>query len=123
MQSTVNHLQNEKKTKSNVIKITYESHEQVISNGSKTKSRKIQVNINYQFLIEKSIEFLSQPSVGRKIKSLSKDMCNNDLNFCLSKHEKNNEYIHIYIYASTKPKPVTICLKFIGFINATLHIH
>ena len=37
LQSTVDHFQNEKKTKYNVLIMTFESHKQVISKGSKTK--------------------------------------------------------------------------------------
>ena len=74
--------------------MTFESHQQVISEGSKTKCGKIQIDINDEFLIGKSIAFLSQLSVGRKIKSLYEDKEYDDLSYCLSKHENNNEYIY-----------------------------
>ena len=51
--------------------MNFESNEQVVSKGSKTKCGKIQININDQFLIEKLIAFLSNSFVGRKIKSIS----------------------------------------------------
>ena len=72
----------------------FESHEQVISKGSKTKCGKIQININDQFLIGKSIASLSKSFVGRKIKNLYDNDQIDDLSLCLSKHENNSEYIY-----------------------------
>ena len=94
LNSTIDHFQNDKKKKSNVIKIKFESHEQVISKGSKTKCGKIQININDQFLIGKSIAFLSNSCIGRKIKKLYCDDPFDDISSCLSKHKNKSEYIY-----------------------------
>ena len=63
--------------KFNVIKIKFESHEQIISKGLKTKCRKNQININDQVLIGESIAFLSNLFIERKIKNLYHDDQNN----------------------------------------------
>ena len=94
LNSTIDHFQNDRKKKSNVIKIKFESHELVISKGSKTKCGKIQININDQFLIGKSVAFLSNSFIGRKIKKLYSDDQFDDLSSCLSKHQTKSEYIY-----------------------------
>ena len=68
--------------------MNFESNEQVVSKGSKTKCGKIQININDQFLIEKLIAFLSNSFVGRKLKNLSDNDQFGDLS--LSNHENNS---------------------------------
>ena len=91
----------------------------------KTKCSEIQVTINDQFLIGKSIAYLSQSSGGRRIKSLYEDNHNNDLSQCLSKNENNNKYVYINmnIVVSSKDKTVIIHLIWIGVNNVTLDIH